>query len=107
MEQAFEEKLDRLRSHGALLLESLHGLEKECLRVNEDGIVEKHSDVDMAMILGTGFPPFRGGLLAYANDYGVGKLVDVMKKLEPEHGERFAACESLKAMARDHAHFDV
>ncbi|NGX58759.1 MAG: Fatty acid oxidation complex subunit alpha [Chlamydiae bacterium] len=79
----------------------------EACRCLEEGIVEKHSDVDMAMILGTGFPPFRGGLLAYANDYGIGKLVDVMKKLEPEHGERFAACESLKAMARDHAHFDV
>ncbi|NGX57499.1 MAG: Glutathione biosynthesis bifunctional protein GshAB [Chlamydiae bacterium] len=41
MEQAFEEKLDRLRSHGALLLESLHGLEKECFRINEDGTISQ------------------------------------------------------------------
>src|SRR5690606_17437133 len=36
----------------------------------EDHIVEKPEHVDLAMIMGTGFPPFRGGLLKYADTLG-------------------------------------
>src|SRR5690606_10058679 len=31
----------------------------------EEKVVESASDLDLAMIMGTGFPPFRGGLLKY------------------------------------------
>jgi 3-hydroxyacyl-CoA dehydrogenase/enoyl-CoA hydratase/3-hydroxybutyryl-CoA epimerase len=33
----------------------------------EDGVVREPRDVDVAMVYGTGFPPFRGGLLRYAD----------------------------------------
>lgn len=40
----------------------------ECaLALDEDRIVETPHEVDLAMIMGTGFPPFRGGLLKYAD----------------------------------------
>ncbi|MBK7961998.1 MAG: enoyl-CoA hydratase/isomerase family protein [Bdellovibrionales bacterium] len=43
----------------------------ECSRaLIEDRIVETPHEVDLAMIMGTGFPPFRGGLLRYADSVG-------------------------------------
>ena len=44
----------------------------ECaLALDQDQIVETAHEVDLAMIMGTGFPPFRGGLLKYADSVGV------------------------------------
>lgn len=44
----------------------------ECSRaLIEDHVVEKPEEVDLAMIMGTGFPPFRGGLLKYADSVGL------------------------------------
>lgn len=43
----------------------------ECaLALDQDKIVETPHEVDLAMIMGTGFPPFRGGLLKYADHMG-------------------------------------
>lgn len=41
-----------------------------CLALDADRIVETPHEVDLAMIMGTGFPPFRGGLLKYADSVG-------------------------------------
>jgi 3-hydroxyacyl-CoA dehydrogenase/enoyl-CoA hydratase/3-hydroxybutyryl-CoA epimerase len=40
---------------------------KRCL---SEGVVASEDDVDVGMIFGTGFPPFRGGLVKYARDAG-------------------------------------
>jgi 3-hydroxyacyl-CoA dehydrogenase/enoyl-CoA hydratase/3-hydroxybutyryl-CoA epimerase len=41
-----------------------------CLALDQDHIVETPNEVDLAMIMGTGFPPFRGGLTKYADSVG-------------------------------------
>ena len=41
---------------------------KLCL---SDGVVATEDDIDTGMIFGTGFPPFRGGLVKYARDTGM------------------------------------
>ncbi len=49
----------------------------ECsLALLEDHIVETPHEVDLAMIMGTGFPPFRGGLLRYADSIGTQYVAD-------------------------------
>ncbi|MNT81165.1 Fatty acid oxidation complex subunit alpha [compost metagenome] len=49
----------------------------ECsLALIEDRIVETAAEVDLAMIMGTGFPPFRGGLLKYADSIGSQYVAD-------------------------------
>lgn len=49
----------------------------ECsLALLEDHIVETPHEVDLAMIMGTGFPPFRGGLLKYADSIGSQYIAD-------------------------------
>lgn len=50
----------------------LFAMINECSRtLIEDKIVETPHEVDLAMIMGTGFPPFRGGLLKYADSVGL------------------------------------
>lgn len=49
----------------------------ECsLALIEDRIVESAYEVDLAMIMGTGFPPFRGGLMKYADSIGSQYIAD-------------------------------
>ncbi len=46
----------------------------EAARCLEEGIVDTPTELDMALILGLGFPPFRGGLLRYADRIGIGEM---------------------------------
>ena len=40
----------------------------------EEGIVSHASQIDLGLIYGIGFPPFRGGLLKFADDQGLQRL---------------------------------
>lgn len=67
----------------------------EAARCLEDGIVATPEDVDLGMIFGTGFPPFRGGLLRYADTIGVSHVVERLRHYEKRFGERFKPSEAL------------
>jgi 3-hydroxyacyl-CoA dehydrogenase/enoyl-CoA hydratase/3-hydroxybutyryl-CoA epimerase len=79
----------------------------EAVRCLEEGIVESANDVDMAMILGTGFPPFRGGPLCYANNWGLDNVVERMRHYEKTYGERFTPPKMLLDMVAEGRTFDV
>ena len=51
--------------------------------------------VDLAMIFGTGFPPFRGGPLRWADTLGLPQVVARLRALRAEKGERFEPCPGL------------
>ena len=44
---------------------------EEAKRCLSEGVVTLEDDIDAGMIFGTGFPPFRGGLVVYARDVGL------------------------------------
>ena len=71
----------------------------EAARILEDGIVATPGDVDLGMIMGTGFPPFRGGLLRYADTLGLRSIVNELERYQKELGERFAPAPLLKRKA--------
>ncbi|OVE74136.1 hypothetical protein BVX94_01445 [bacterium B17] len=71
----------------------------EASRCMEEGVIENPSYLDMALIMGTGFPPFRGGLLRYADELGIPHIVEELEKLEEVHGERFKPSPLLLKMA--------
>jgi 3-hydroxyacyl-CoA dehydrogenase/enoyl-CoA hydratase/3-hydroxybutyryl-CoA epimerase len=71
----------------------------------EDGVVREARDVDVAMVYGTGFPPFRGGLLRYADSIGPAVLVDRLSRLADAHGERFRPASFLRDMVREERRF--
>lgn len=92
---AKQEQLDRI----------LFAMIGEAARCLEAGIVKDPTSLDMAMILGTGFPPFRGGLLAYADTHGLANIVTGMETLQQTHGPRFEPCPLLKQLALAHQTF--
>ena len=55
--------------------------------------------MDLAMIFGTGFPQYRGGVLRYADAWGIGNVYQYLQRLEKEHGVRFKPSSLLKEMA--------
>ena len=71
----------------------------EAARCLEEKVVETPQDVDLGMIMGTGFPPFRGGLLRYADQYGVAKIVSRLEELSKKYGMRFTPSDALRKVA--------
>jgi 3-hydroxyacyl-CoA dehydrogenase len=73
----------------------------EAFRVVEEGIVERPADLDVAMVLGTGLPDFRGGVVKYACDAGLDRVTDQLEQLCSVYGPRYAPCDLLRAAATD------
>lgn len=46
-------------------------LSQEAMRCLKEGIAHGVADIDLAMVLGTGYPPFRGGPITFARDAGI------------------------------------
>jgi 3-hydroxyacyl-CoA dehydrogenase/enoyl-CoA hydratase/3-hydroxybutyryl-CoA epimerase len=65
-----------------------------------DRIVTRAGDVDLAMVMGTGFPPFRGGLLRFADSLRPKTVVERLEGLEEKLGPRFAPAPLLVELAR-------
>lgn len=72
----------------------------EAARCLEEGVVASASEVDLGMIMGTGFPPFRGGLLRYADSLGAQKVVERLTHHQQRFGARFEPAPALVARAR-------
>ncbi len=72
----------------------------EASRILEEGIVRDPADVDMGLILGIGFPPFRGGILRWADDLGLPAVVEKLKKYE-SLGARYRPTEQIRRLAAE------
>jgi 3-hydroxyacyl-CoA dehydrogenase/enoyl-CoA hydratase/3-hydroxybutyryl-CoA epimerase len=67
----------------------------------EDRIVDRPEQVDLGMIMGTGFPPFRGGLLRYADQVGIAAICQQLEEFAPRLGVRFKPCAAIQNMAKN------
>jgi 3-hydroxyacyl-CoA dehydrogenase/enoyl-CoA hydratase/3-hydroxybutyryl-CoA epimerase len=76
----------------------------EAARCVEEKVVDSPEDADYGMILGTGFAPFRGGPLRYAEHFELNKVVDELERLAQSE-EKFSPCEILRKHARDGTKF--
>ena len=76
----------------------------EAARCVEEKVVDSPEDADYGMILGTGFAPFRGGPLRFAEHFGLKKVADELDRLAQSE-EKFSPCEILKKHARDGTKF--
>ncbi|MDA1049803.1 MAG: 3-hydroxyacyl-CoA dehydrogenase NAD-binding domain-containing protein [Planctomycetota bacterium] len=76
----------------------------EATRVLEDGIVRDPRDIDLGLIFGIGFPPFKGGLMFWADTLGAAAIVEMLKPFE-SLGNRMAPTNLLLEMAASGAKF--
>jgi 3-hydroxyacyl-CoA dehydrogenase/enoyl-CoA hydratase/3-hydroxybutyryl-CoA epimerase len=67
----------------------------EAARCLDDRIVETAAEVDLGMIMGTGFPPFRGGLMRYADSLGPRAIVEKLRMYEKRLGVRYEPASRL------------
>lgn len=78
---------------------------KEAALCLEEKIVDRPDLLDAALIFGIGFPPFRGGLLKYADTIGTKTIVEKLERYAKKYGERFAPPKSLIDMAKSGKRF--
>src|SRR5215813_8179787 len=76
----------------------------EAARCVEERVVDSPADADYGMLLGTGFAPFRGGPLRFAEHFGLKKVVEELERLAQTE-RKFAPCNILKKHARDGTKF--
>ena len=76
----------------------------EAARCVEEKVVDSPADADYGMILGTGFAPFRGGPLRFAEHFGLKKVVEELERLARTEA-KFTPCEILRKHARDATKF--
>lgn len=74
---------------------------KEAALCLEDKIIDRVDHLDAALIFGIGFPPFRGGLMRYAEKLGAKYIVERLEVYAAKYGERFAPPKFLFEMSRD------
>jgi 3-hydroxyacyl-CoA dehydrogenase/enoyl-CoA hydratase/carnithine racemase len=66
----------------------------------EEGICDRPQDMDLAMIYGTGFPPYRGGILRYADALGLKNVHKKLTELEGKYGVRCKPAKLIADMAK-------
>jgi 3-hydroxyacyl-CoA dehydrogenase len=70
----------------------------EAARCLEEGVVATADEIDLAMVFGTGFAPFRGGPMRYAASIGYGAVVEALEKLAADK-PRLAPSDALRKLA--------
>ncbi|GBC61582.1 3-hydroxyacyl-CoA dehydrogenase [Desulfonema ishimotonii] len=70
-----------------------------------EGISDRVQEMDLAMVYGTGFPPYRGGIFRYADAWGISGVYETLVKLAAEKGPRFSPAPLLKEMAASGKNF--
>jgi 3-hydroxyacyl-CoA dehydrogenase/enoyl-CoA hydratase/3-hydroxybutyryl-CoA epimerase len=65
----------------------------------DEGLTADARQIDLAMVLGTGWAPHRGGPLRYAADRGPDEIVRVLADLAHRLGPRFEPCAALQRLA--------
>ena len=76
----------------------------ELARCLDEEVVASATEADMAMVYGTGFPPFRGGPLRWVDAIGLSRLEAMAKPLD-SLGALYQLPDSLKQRVRDNQPF--
>ncbi len=72
----------------------------ESIKCFAEGVVKEPWAIDLAMVLGTGFSPPRGGPLHVIDSIGTGTVLSNLKRLQKRLGDRFEPPQRLVDMAQ-------
>ena len=71
------------------------------VKILEEGMAIRASDIDIIWINGYGWPVYEGGPMFYGNLIGFDKILDWLKKMEEEHGSDFAPSPYLEKVVNE------
>ncbi|KAL1803729.1 hypothetical protein DCAR_0935440 [Daucus carota subsp. sativus] len=71
----------------------------ETCRVYSEGIAVKAADLDIAGVMGMGFPPYRGGIMFWADSIGSKYICSKLEEWSNLYGEFFKPCAYLAERA--------
>jgi 3-hydroxyacyl-CoA dehydrogenase/enoyl-CoA hydratase/3-hydroxybutyryl-CoA epimerase len=77
----------------------------EAARVLEEQIVDDPANLDLALVLGIGFAPFRGGICRYADSLGLPFVRDQLGTYAGAHGRRFEPAPLIERLADEERSF--
>lgn len=83
-----------------LVSRCLYPMVNEAARALAEDIVASPGEGDLALVLGIGWPPFRGGLLRWADEVGPAEIVERLTHWSTLIDPRFAPSTALKERAR-------
>jgi len=66
----------------------------------EKRVVQEPGDVDLGLIMGAGFPPFRGGLLKYCDNIGIARVKEMLDRYSQSAGPRFSPAQMITDLVR-------
>jgi 3-hydroxyacyl-CoA dehydrogenase/enoyl-CoA hydratase/3-hydroxybutyryl-CoA epimerase len=81
-----------------LINRMIYPMINEAARCLDEKIAIRPQDVDLGMIFGTGFAPFRGGLLSFADDEGISKVYETLQSLSESDHDRFKPSAALETI---------
>ncbi len=77
------------------------GVVNESCRCLAEGIAIRASDIDVACVLGMGFPAYRGGIMHWADTLGSKYIYDTLSRWsDGRGGSIYAPCDYLKQKAQ-------
>jgi 3-hydroxyacyl-CoA dehydrogenase/enoyl-CoA hydratase/3-hydroxybutyryl-CoA epimerase len=94
-------KVEKQISDDEIIKRLTYTMVNEAARILDEDLVRDVSDIDVGMIYGTGFAPFRGGLLGYADSVGIEAIVSELDVLHRSYGARFQPCQYLQQLSVD------
>jgi len=72
----------------------------EAARSLEEKVVRRPREIDVATVMGMGFPPFRGGLLRYADSLGIPYVIEKLEEIYSQGGPKREVSDYLKQMSQ-------
>jgi 3-hydroxyacyl-CoA dehydrogenase len=79
----------------------LYAAINEGAKIVDEGIAARASDIDIMWLYGFGYPRWRGGIMATADEIGLAKIHDRVKEFHAEHGKLWEPSPLLARLAEE------
>jgi 3-hydroxyacyl-CoA dehydrogenase/enoyl-CoA hydratase/3-hydroxybutyryl-CoA epimerase len=77
----------------------------EASRCLDEKIVRHAREIDLCMVMGLGFPSFRGGLLRYADSIGIKQIIDEIQEIYIQTAPASQVSDYLKRLVQENRSF--
>lgn len=99
-----------ISNHAPLTERLIMALINETVKCFDEGVAgdpgpDAANQINLGTVMGMGFPPFRGGILYYADTLGAKVIHDSLTKFEKDFGSRFAIAKGIVERAKNGLQF--